>query len=124
MGINVPLAIGDWLSLPFRLRDETTQGEVNEDKIVSKTERMLTDCSEFEILIYRQKFALPPDCRLSLKNEEFVALATKHPYLPRFEGAFYYALTRRSDGVVVAKSRIMIRKMAAPPVKIDFLEKL
>lgn len=123
LGINVPLAIGDWLSLPFRLRDETTQDEVNEDKIVSKTERMVADCSEFEIFIYRQKFALPPDCRLNLENAEFMALATKHPHLPHFEGTLRYELAQKKDGMILMNGQIFLKKLTGTPQKIEFIER-
>lgn len=112
LGINIPVALYDWISMPFRLRDENIERSVHEDKIIAKANHAVADCSRFAVRIYAEEYPLSPRCQVELAAPAFEAMAARHSHLPHFEGVFRYELLDRERHEVKMNSQVFVKKLS------------
>jgi hypothetical protein len=123
LGVNIPVALYDWGSLPFRLGDKTAERIRYDDQIVTKSEEATEDCTRFAIRIFKQDFPLSRKCLLVLGEEAFEALAQRHNFPPRFPGAFRYELVEIAQGEIRMGSQVFMKSFPMRQKSIGFLER-
>ncbi len=123
LGINVPIAIADWISMPFRLRDATIERKAHEDIVTAKAKAPVPDCSLYSIRIAKENYPLAADCRLILRRDAFTEIATRHAYPPQFDAAFRYELLQNRETIVLMNSQILIRNLTAAARRIEHVER-
>jgi hypothetical protein len=111
LGINIPVALYDWVSMPFRLRDETIERDMPEDKMVSRTQQIVADCSVYAIRIRGADYPLSAPCRIDFPEKLFVEIAGSQNHLPHYEGMFRYMLVDRKKNEV-QMSQVFLKKLS------------
>lgn len=122
LGINLPIAVGDWLSMPFRLSDEKSERVAKEDKKLAHSEEP-ADCPRFSIRILKVDYPLDAACRLQIEAAIFEEIATRHPYPPKFPGSFRYELIDTTRHEAQMNSTVFVRKFPGQALRLEFFER-
>ena len=122
LGINVPIAVGDWLSIPFRLADEKSERTVKEEKKLAQSEEQ-ADCSRFAVRISQAEYPLDAACVFRLDAVFFEELAARHAYRPKISGSFRYELVDSVRRETQMNSLILLREFPLRKARIEFIER-
>lgn len=122
LGINLPIAIGDWLSMPFRLSDEKSERVVKEEKKLTESEER-ADCSRFAVRILKADYPLDAQCVLRFAPEVLENIALTHSYKPKFGGSFRYELVSEDGSAVLASGNIFLRRFPERSARVEFIER-
>lgn len=122
LGLNLPIAVGDWISLPFRLGDEVHERSVNQTKVMAQAEDQ-ADCPLFVVRIDQVDYALDAACTMKIETAVFREMAARHAYPPKFSGSFRYELIDGARREIQMNSLILLREFPLHGARIEFIER-